>query len=130
MIAKYLPAVFVVAALGCAQSTTQTQPVAAVRNTTPKTTLAAKPRELRSANIAQSMQPLANTPHVVVSHTKEGGVGLTGPEHTYVEQVDPSGWSGRSAPPAPEGIGGGPAAEGINGTTTGTPTKVLSDEQE
>lgn len=45
-----------------------------------------------------------------VPRTKQGGVGLTGPERPYVERRDNSGWSGRSTPP--EALGGGPPASG------------------
>jgi hypothetical protein len=110
MTAKYLTAALLVAALGCAQSTTPTQPVVAQSHAplTKKT----PPRVLRPVGVAQSMQPLANEPHVVINKTKEGGIGLHGPEKTYLEQVDPSGWSGRSVPAnePPTAIGGGPAA--------------------
>ena len=56
------------------------------------------------------MQSIGQTETVIVHRTKEGGVGLHGDEGTYIERVDPSGWSGRSstddAPPS--AIGGGP----------------------
>ena len=122
MTAKYLsvalPLLSIVAALGCTQSTAQAPPVVSGTPATPhKTTVAtAKPRELRSANIAQTMQPLMNTPSVIVTRTTEGGIGLTGPARSYIQQVDPSGWSGISAPAAPEGIGGGPATESVTET--------------
>lgn len=108
---KHLSAALVVAALGCAgsapapsvaQSRAPLAKVAKVENK--------EPRLLRPVGVAQSMQPLSNEPHVLVHKTKEGGVGLTGPEKTYLERVDPSGWSGRSSTSEePAAIGGGPA---------------------
>jgi hypothetical protein len=109
MNAKLIPAALLVAALGCAGSTTPQAPVAPK-----KTTVAAKPRELRSAGIAQSMQPLMNAPRVVASKNQEGGVSLTGPDRSYLERVDNSGWSGRSAPAPGDGIGGGPSSDESN----------------
>lgn len=104
---KHLSAALVVAALGCAGSApapSVAQSRAALAKVEKK-----EPRVLRPLGVAQSMQPLANEPHVVVHKTKEGGVGLTGPEKTYLERVDPSGWSGRSSTSEePAAIGGGP----------------------
>ncbi len=98
---KYLIAASLVVALGCAKSAPA--PVVAQSHAP-----LARDRVLRPIGVAQSMQPLSNEPHLVVHKTKEGGVGLTGPEKTYLERVDPSGWSGRSSPP--DAIGGGPRA--------------------
>lgn len=122
MTAKYLTAALLVAALGCAQSAAPTQPVVAQsRAPLTKVTKVDKKelRVLRPVGVAQSMQPLANEPHIVINKTKEGGIGLHGPEKTYLEQVDPSGWSGRSiAAEQPAGIGGGPPANNTSDEDT------------
>lgn len=115
MTAKYLTAALFVAALGCAQSAAPTPPVVAQSRAPLTKTVAKEPRVLRPVGVAQSMQPLANEPHIVINKTKEGGIGLHGPEKSYLEQVDPSGWSGHSvpAPEAPTGVGGGPPAAAL-----------------
>lgn len=125
MTAKLIPAAFVVAlscSLGCSSTTTTSTPATPA---TPKKAVVAKskPRELRSAEVAQTMQPLTNELHIVANMTKEGGVGLTGPERSYIERTDNSGWSGRSAPAEGAAIGGGPTPES-------TPEPVSSDATE
>ena len=104
MTRKFLTAVLVVAAFGCARSaSTPNAPVAATTATTmkTKTVAVAKPRELRPVGVAKELTPTTRP---------EPGVALHGPEKTYLEQVDNSGWGGRSPEP-PTAVGGGPAAE-------------------
>lgn len=101
-----LTAGLVVAALGCASSA---PPPAVAQARAPLTKKITPARELRPAGVAQSMQSTFQVPSMIVHHTKEGGIGITGPEKTYLDQTDPSGWSGRS-PGAPVGVGGGPTA--------------------
>ncbi len=89
MIRKFFIAALVVAAFGCAR------PAEPPRVATAPHRQVAEPRELRPVQ----MQPLVEQPR---------GVALHGPEKTYLEQVDNSGWSGRSPAPPPEAVGGGP----------------------
>lgn len=100
MFRKFLTAVLVVAAFGCARSA-PTPKVAAVAPAKPSRTtqqaLVAKRRELRPVGVAKELRPV-----------EQHGVALHGPEKTYLEQVDNSGWSGRSPGLPPEAVGGGP----------------------
>ena len=60
----------------------------------------AKPRAPRTIATPAAPKP--------VDARESRPVALHGAEKTYVEQIDNSGWSGRSPAPAPEGVGGGP----------------------
>ena len=116
MTRKFLTAVLVVAAFGCARSAstpaTPHAPTAQMQKTQTSSVAVGKPRELRPVGVAKELTPAAHD---------ENGVALHGPAKTYLEQVDNSGWSGRSpALPAdepkepPKAIGGGPAADDAN----------------
>jgi hypothetical protein len=94
MTRKVLIAVLVVAAFGCARSASTRGPAVAPTIRAEKKTVAAAP-----VAVAQELKLDDDKP-----------VALHGPEKTYLEQVDNSGWSGRS-PALPEAIGGGPPAE-------------------
>ena len=99
MTAKLLTAVLVVAAFGCARSaSTGAPPVAHAKTATTTTVAASKPREPRQ--VAKELKPDSAL-----------GVALHGPEKGYLEQVDNSGWSGRSPELTPDAVGGGPPAE-------------------
>ena len=103
MTAKLITGALMVVALGCGNSTTTT-PAPAMPHTT-----TAKPKALKSVEVAKTMQPLKKE-----EKKDESGVALTGPERGYLERVDNSGWSGRSGPPEGEAIGGGPKADEDN----------------
>jgi hypothetical protein len=104
MTRKLITAVLVVAAFGCARSaSTPATPVP--RAPEKRVGVHHTQRELRPANVSRELK--------LDSHRDEG-VALHGPEKTYLEQVDNSGWSGRSPGPVeqpPTAIGGGPAAD-------------------
>jgi len=96
---KLLIAVLAVAAFGCARSAST--PVTHAK-TTPKTVAVhPRPREVQPAHIVKEL---------TLDPQPEVGVALHGPEKKYLEQVDNSGWSGRSPEP-PSAIGGGPQDE-------------------
>ncbi|MBI2396090.1 MAG: hypothetical protein HYV09_41385 [Deltaproteobacteria bacterium] len=77
----------------------------------PTCTVACAPRAPKRMIRPVAALHVPTTPLTVIEvpRTKEGGVGLTGPERPYVERRDNSGWSGRSTPP--DAMGGGPPAE-------------------
>jgi hypothetical protein len=96
MIRKFLIAALAVVAFGCARSAS-TPATATVPSPRPRPVPVAKPREPRTLATPAPTKAVDSR-----------GVALHGPEKSYVEQIDNSGWSGRSPAPAPTGVGGGP----------------------
>lgn len=105
-----LPAMLLVVASGCAGTKAGATCTVA--------TCAPKHRTATIARVAPAPAPPSAPAEPPVPRTETGGVSLTGPEQPYLKRVDPSGWAGHSTPPEeepPNAIGGGPAAESLEG---------------